>query len=99
MGKNIKYFMIDAFTNERFRGNPAGVCVLEEPLDAALMQRIAAENNLPETAFLLKTAGGYSLRCLPQSLKSICAATQRWLPRLSCSTSWNRRCKRLCFRL
>ncbi|WP_207747906.1 PhzF family phenazine biosynthesis protein [Clostridium sp. D33t1_170424_F3] len=62
MGKNISYYVVDAFTGERFHGNPAGVCVLDEPLDAALMQRIAAENNLPETAFLLKRAGGYSLR-------------------------------------
>lgn len=62
MGKHIHYYMVDAFTGERFHGNPAGVCVLDEPLDAARMQCIAAENNLPETAFLLKTADGYSLR-------------------------------------
>lgn len=62
MGKNIRYYIVDAFTGEHFHGNPAGVCVLDEPLEAALMQRIAAENNLPETAFLLKAAGGYSLR-------------------------------------
>ena len=53
--RTLRYFVVDAFTSELFKGNPAGVCVLEpgEWLPADLMQRIAAENNLSETAFLL----------------------------------------------
>ncbi|WP_020526700.1 PhzF family phenazine biosynthesis protein [Flexithrix dorotheae] len=47
----IKTYQIDAFTNQPFKGNPAGVCVLEEPLEESLMQSIAAEMNLSETAF------------------------------------------------
>ena len=53
----IPYFHVDAFTQTPFAGNPAGVCPLETPLPAALMQQIAAENNLAETAFLVPRAG------------------------------------------
>ncbi len=58
----MKYYVVDVFTNERFHGNPAGVCLMEQPLDAAVMQRIAAENNLAETAFLLREGDRYTLR-------------------------------------
>ena len=40
----MKYFVVDAFAEHVFGGNPAGVCVLEKPMDTELMQRIAAEN-------------------------------------------------------
>jgi PhzF family phenazine biosynthesis protein len=54
---------VDAFTQTPFSGNPAAVCVLRgEPLAAELMQRIAAEMNLSETAFLHPEADGYRLR-------------------------------------
>jgi PhzF family phenazine biosynthesis protein len=49
---SIPLFKVDAFTDRPFRGNPAAVCVPPEPLDAALMQSIAAEMNLSETAFV-----------------------------------------------
>lgn len=58
----MEYYIVDAFAEAVFQGNPAGVCVVEKPLRAALMQKIAAENNLPETAFLAKAAQGYTLR-------------------------------------
>lgn len=58
----LDYFVVDAFTERPFAGNPAGVCVLTEPLTDAQMQRIAAENRLPETAFLLGAEGRYKLR-------------------------------------
>ena len=45
--------MIDAFADRLFEGNPAGACLLESALPDAVMQRIAFENNLAETAFLL----------------------------------------------
>jgi PhzF family phenazine biosynthesis protein len=52
--RTLRYFVVDAFTSELFKGNPAGVCVLEgDWLPAEVMQHIAAENNLSETAFLL----------------------------------------------
>ena len=55
---------VDAFTDKPFAGNPAAVCVSETPLDEAIMQQIAAEMNLSETAFLYPLAGegNYSLR-------------------------------------
>ena len=48
----MKMYQVDAFTKELFRGNPAAVIVKKEWLDADLMQKIALENNLSETAFV-----------------------------------------------
>lgn len=53
---------IDAFTTEPFRGNPAGVCFLDGPRTDAWMQRVAAEMNLSETAFLVKEGDAWRLR-------------------------------------
>ena len=58
----IPIYQIDAFTGERFRGNPAAVCPLEEWLPDELMQKIASENNLSETAFFVQQADSYQLR-------------------------------------
>jgi predicted PhzF superfamily epimerase YddE/YHI9 len=57
-------YIVDAFTNEAFKGNPAAVCPLDEAQPAEWMQRVAAEMNLSETAFLTpRTEGdGYNLR-------------------------------------
>ena len=53
----IPIYQVDAFTGVVFRGNPAAVCPLERWLDARLMQAIALENNLSETAFFVPTPG------------------------------------------
>jgi PhzF family phenazine biosynthesis protein len=59
----MRYFVVDAFTDRLFSGNPAGVCLLPAWPNDAVMQNIAMENNLAETAFLVREAGGaYSLR-------------------------------------
>ncbi len=58
----IPLFQVDAFTNHVFGGNPAAVCPLESWLDKDSMQKIAAENNLSETAFFVKTGDGYELK-------------------------------------
>lgn len=58
----MKYYVVDAFADELFTGNPSGVCLLETELTDELMQKIAFENNLAETAFLLKKDGTYFLR-------------------------------------
>jgi PhzF family phenazine biosynthesis protein len=55
-------YQIDAFTDRPFSGNPAAVCITPEPLDRELMQNIAAEMNVAETAFVCPAASGYSLR-------------------------------------
>jgi PhzF family phenazine biosynthesis protein len=60
--KSIPIYIIDAFTSSPFRGNPAAVCVLNERLDDALMQKIGSENNLSETAFLVPCSDGYEIR-------------------------------------
>lgn len=53
---------VDAFTAVPYRGNPAAVCMLASPRDAAWMQAVAAEMNLAETAFLAPRADGFDLR-------------------------------------
>jgi PhzF family phenazine biosynthesis protein len=59
----IPLYQIDAFvTGEAFSGNPAAVCPLDAWLPDALMQAIAAENNLSETAFFVPEDGEYRLR-------------------------------------
>ena len=58
----MKYFVVDAFTDVVFRGNPAGVCLLEEWPDDAVMQKIAEENRLSETAFVVPRKGFFDLR-------------------------------------
>jgi predicted PhzF superfamily epimerase YddE/YHI9 len=57
-------YQVDAFTAEPFAGNPAAVCLLEADADPAWMQRVAAEMNLSETAFLRRSAEAdrYGLR-------------------------------------
>lgn len=58
----IKLYQVDAFTNKVFGGNPAAVCVLDNWLEDSIMQNIAAENNLSETAFIVKDEKGYFIR-------------------------------------
>ena len=59
----IPIYQVDSFTSEPFKGNPAGVCLLDRPADEAWMQHVAAEMNLSETAFVLKRKDGdYDLR-------------------------------------
>jgi PhzF family phenazine biosynthesis protein len=55
-------FQVDAFTTRRFAGNPAAVMPMESFLDDAVLQAIAAENNLAETAFLVREGDDYRLR-------------------------------------
>jgi len=49
----IPMYQVDAFTGEIFKGNPAAICILENWIDEKLMQNIAMENNLSETAFCI----------------------------------------------
>ncbi len=59
----LPIYQIDAFSFQLFGGNPAAVCPMERWLDTALLQAIAAENNLAETAFIVPLeAGHYQLR-------------------------------------
>ena len=58
----MKYFIVDAFTEELFKGNTAGVCIMNEWPDDDVMQKIAFENNISETAFVVKRNDCYDLR-------------------------------------
>lgn len=58
----IPIYKINTFTNEQFKGNLAAVCPLEKWIEDDLMQNIAAENNLSETAFFVKKDDEYDLR-------------------------------------
>jgi PhzF family phenazine biosynthesis protein len=51
-GSEVRFFQIDAFTDRPFRGNPAGVFLMDQPLDPRAMQLLARETNLSETAFV-----------------------------------------------
>lgn len=57
-----KIYQVDAFAEEVFSGNPAAVCPLETWLDDEVMQQIAMENNLAETAFFVRKGHQYELR-------------------------------------
>jgi len=58
----VKLYQVDAFTAERFSGNPAAVCLVEGSVDDGWMQDVAREMNLSETAFLTPSGKDYKLR-------------------------------------
>ena len=58
----MRCYVVDAFAEHIFEGNPAAVCVLEQWLSDEMMQNIAIENNLSETAFTVKEGDCYKLR-------------------------------------
>jgi predicted PhzF superfamily epimerase YddE/YHI9 len=58
----LPLYVVDAFTDRVFSGNPAAVCPLDQWLDDATLQSIAAENNLAETAYFLENVDGYHIR-------------------------------------
>ena len=70
---NLPLYQIDAFTDKLFGGNPAAVVPLDKWLDDKLLQQIAAENNLAETAFFVKKENGYHLRWFtPENEVNLC---------------------------
>jgi|SRR5579862_5891234 len=73
----IPLYHVNAFADRAFRGNPAAVCPLQDWLDDALLRKVAAENNLSETAFFVPKGGpgeaGYDLRWFtPRCEVSLC---------------------------
>lgn len=62
VSSSIPYFLIDAFAERPFEGNPAAVCLLPAPFEPAWMQLVAREMNLSETAFVCARATGFDLR-------------------------------------
>ncbi len=69
----ISIFQVDAFTDKVFHGNPAAVCILTEWFNDELLQAIAIENNLSETAFVLEEENGPHIRWFtPNGEVSLC---------------------------
>ena len=60
--KKIKIYQVDAFTDKIFSGNPAAVCILDSWISDELMQSVANENNLAETAFVVPNGQGFEIR-------------------------------------
>ena len=58
----MRQYIVDAFTDKAFSGNPAAVCVMDSWPTEEYMMKLAMENNLSETAFIVKEAEGYHLR-------------------------------------
>lgn len=79
----MRQFVVDAFTDHVFAGNPAAVCILSHWIPDALMQDIAMENRFSETAFVVKEGAAYHLRWFTPGERSTSAAMRRW-PRLMC---------------
>jgi PhzF family phenazine biosynthesis protein len=66
-------YQVDAFTAEPFKGNPAGVCILEKEVSKKWMQNVAAEMNLSETAFIVKSGKKFNIRYFtPESEIPLC---------------------------
>ena len=70
-------FQVDSFTKKAFHGNPAGVMILKEDLEDALMQNIAMEMNLSETAFLHLHPKLSCVDMQPLPLPTFCMKTKR----------------------
>ncbi len=69
----IPLFQIDSFTQKIFKGNPAGVCILEKPMPDEWMQNVALEMNLSETAFICPENGEFRLRWFtPEAEVALC---------------------------
>ena len=74
----MKQYIVDAFTNKPFSGNPAAVCVMESWPSEESMMKLAMENNLSETAFIVKEETGYHLRWFTPEQRWGCADTRHW---------------------
>lgn len=71
--RSFPIYQVDAFTDKLFGGNPAAVVLLDEWIDQDLMQHIGAENNLSETAFVVKKTDTYEIRWFtPESEVNLC---------------------------
>jgi len=70
---NLRLYQVDAFAESVFSGNPAAVCPLENWLSEQLMQKIAQENNLSETAYFVKNGDNYEIRWFtPEAEVDLC---------------------------
>ena len=82
----IPFYQVDAFSDRLFGGNPAGVCPLQSWPDDSLMQSVAMENNLAETAFFVQEGGRYIIRWFTPTVEvdlcGLATLTPYWSKRL-----------------
>jgi len=81
-GNAMKQYIVDAFTDKPFSGNPAAVCVMESWPSEESMMKLAMENNLSETAFIVKEDGGYHLRWFTPGTEADCVS-RSFCPKLA----------------
>jgi len=81
----IPIYQVDAFASQVFAGNPAAVCPLEAWLPDDVMQAIAAENNLSETAFFVRRGEAFDLRWFTPAVEAtMCGHAARQI----CTVPW-----------
>ena len=80
--RTLRQYQVDAFAERPFSGNPAAVCALDAWPDDSLLQAIAEENNLSETAFFVPSAKAFTCACFRRDAKSICADMPPWRRRM-----------------
>ena len=81
-GNVMKQYIVDAFTDKPFSGNPAAVCIMDSWPSEESMMKLAMENNLSETAFIVKEEAGYHLRGLLRGQRLNCAGMPHWPPHM-----------------
>ena len=86
----LKVFQVDAFTSSLFKGNPAAVVILEKEIPYELMQNIAFENNLSETAYILINKSPIEIRWFSMRFRATIGYDRRWAQRrqLANSEAW-----------
>jgi hypothetical protein len=77
---SIPIHQVDAFTDKPFRGNPAAVCLLQDPADEDWMRAVAREMNLSETSFLYRDGGGFNLRWFTPAVEVDLCGHAHWRP-------------------
>ncbi len=86
--QEIDFYLVDAFSESSFGGNPAAVCPLDAWLPDETLLRMAQQHNQSETAFFVCTKGGLSCAGSPRSPRLICVVTRRLPRRMFCLTNW-----------
>ena len=78
----MKQYIVDAFTASPFSGNPAAVCVMDRWPSEEFMMKLAMENNLSETAYIVKEEAGYHLRWFTPGTETDCVS-RSFCPKLA----------------
>ena len=86
--QEIDFYLVDAFSDTSFGGNPAAVCPLKEWLPDETLLKMAQQHNQSETAFFVCSKGALSYAGLQRSPKLISAGMPLWPPRTSCFMNW-----------